>query len=292
MLPDHNQLMIITGMSGAGKTIAMQSFEDMGYFCVDNMPPSLMSKFFELINRSSDISKICLVVDLRSGQFFDHVTEALAKNEIDSSWQTYVVFLEASDAALVRRYKETRRNHPLSNDGLSTLDAIQLERQRLMPIRSLSDEIVDTGNLRPRELRELLMHQFNGDSTKGFTIETVSFGFKYGIPIDSDIVMDVRFLPNPHYDNELRPKTGLDQAVSDYVTEKKETQIFMDKFLDMLDYTVPMYEAEGKSSLTIAIGCTGGRHRSVALTEKTAQHLSEKFDYPVHVKHRDIDRTL
>lgn len=292
MLLDHNQLMIITGMSGAGKTIAMQSFEDMGYFCVDNMPPSLMSKFFELINRSSDISKICLVVDLRSGQFFDHVTEALAKNEIDSSWQTYVVFLEASDAALVRRYKETRRNHPLSNDGLSTLDAIQLERQRLMPIRSLSDEIVDTGNLRPRELRELLMHQFNGDSTKGFTIETVSFGFKYGIPIDSDIVMDARFLPNPHYDNELRPKTGLDQAVSDYVTEKKETQIFMDKFLDMLDYTVPMYEAEGKSSLTIAIGCTGGRHRSVALTEKTAQHLSEKFDYPVHVKHRDIDRTL
>lgn len=292
MLPDHNQLMIITGMSGAGKTIAMQSFEDMGYFCVDNMPPSLMSKFFELINRSSDISKICLAVDLRSGQFFDHVTEALAKNEIDSSWEMHVVFLEASDAALVRRYKETRRNHPLINDGLSTLDAIQLERQRLMPIRSLSDEIVDTGNLRPRELRELLMHQFNGDSTKGFTIETVSFGFKYGIPIDSDIVMDVRFLPNPHYDNELRPKTGLDQAVSDYVTEKEETQIFMDKFLDMLDYTVPMYEAEGKSSLTIAIGCTGGRHRSVALIEKTTQHLSEKFDYPVHVKHRDIDRTL
>ncbi|MCI5775096.1 MAG: RNase adapter RapZ [Aerococcus sp.] len=292
MLPDHNQLMIITGMSGAGKTIAMQSFEDMGYFCVDNMPPSLMSKFFELINRSSDINKICLVVDLRSGHFFDHVTDALAQNTIDSRWETHVVFLEASDAALVRRYKETRRTHPLSSDGLSTLDAIQDERRRLQPIRALSDEIIDTGNLRPRELRELLMHQFNGDSAKGFTIETISFGFKHGIPIDSDIVMDVRFLPNPHYVTELRPKTGLDQEVSDYVTDKEETQQFMAKFLDMLDYTVPMYEAEGKSSLTIAIGCTGGRHRSVTLTERTAQHLSDTFDYPVHVKHRDINRAL
>ena len=285
---DQLELVVITGMSGAGKTVAMQSFEDMGYFCVDNMPPSLLPKFWELVKESGKITKIALVIDLRSRAFFDEIMTSISGLDNTSFITTKILFLEASDDALVSRYKETRRTHPLAGDG-RVYDGIVAERRLLQDIKVRAQKVIDTTTLSPRKLREEIMHTFSNGDSDIFTIQVVSFGFKYGIPIDADIVMDVRFLPNPHYIDELRPLTGQDHAVYDYVMSQPETKTFYHKFMELLDFVIPGYKKEGKSSVTIAIGCTGGQHRSVALTERTGKELMSD-SYHVTISHRDKDK--
>lgn len=279
------KLVVITGMSGAGKTVAMQSFEDMGFFCVDNMPPSLLPKFWELIKESGKVTKLALVIDLRSRSFFEELQDTLVELENTKMIETNVLFLDASDEELVSRYKETRRTHPLAMDGLVT-DGIQRERLMLADIKAEST-VIDTTNLTPRQLREQIIHEFKSADTKTFRVEAVSFGFKYGLPIDADIVMDVRFLPNPHYIPELQPLTGMDQPVYDYVMSFEETEKFYQQFKDLVISILPDYKKEGKTSLTIALGCTGGQHRSVALTERLSQDIKETTEFHVNTTHRD-----
>lgn len=281
------RLVIITGMSGAGKTVAMQSFEDLGYFCIDNMPPSLLPKFWDLVRESGKLSKIALVIDLRSRAFYDEIVRMLNDVAVHGTMNAQVLFLDASDAELVSRYKETRRSHPLARNG-RVLEGISRERELLAPIRQAAQLVIDTTKLSPRKLREEIFHDYETETTQAFYIELMSFGFKYGLPIDADIVMDVRFLPNPYYLPELRNQTGMDQPVYDYVMNQPQTEEFYQRFLGLLTTIVPGYKQEGKSSLTIAIGCTGGQHRSVALTQRLGQALGNT--YPVHVTHRDIEK--
>ena len=287
-MADQLSLVIITGMSGAGKTVAIQSFEDMGYFCVDNMPPSLIPKFWELIRESGKVTKIALVVDLRSRSFFDEIQNMLAEIENTQLIDTKILFLDCSDVELVSRYKETRRVHPMAMDGLVT-EGIRKERAILEDLKVKASLVIDTTTLTPRQLREKINQEFRHNNESGFRVEMVSFGFKYGLPIDADIVMDVRFLPNPHYVPELRPLTGCDQPVFDYVMSFDETEKFYQSFSQLLLQIMPGYIKEGKSSLTIAIGCTGGQHRSVALTNRIGDYLKEN-GYTVNTTHRDKDK--
>lgn len=280
-------LVIITGMSGAGKTVAIQSFEDMGYFCIDNMPPNLIPKFWELIKETGKVTKIALGVDLRSRSFFEEIQSMLAEIENTGFIDTRVLFLDASDNELVSRYKETRRTHPLAMEGLIT-EGIRKERAILEDIKAQASLVINTTDLSPRQLREQINQEFRNPDDTGFRIEMVSFGFKYGLPIDADIVMDVRFLPNPHYIKELRPMTGLDASVSEYVMSFSETENFYQGFMHLLKEIMPGYIKEGKSSLTIAIGCTGGQHRSVALTQRIGNELGK--EYKVNITHRDKDK--
>lgn len=283
-MAENLQLVIITGMSGAGKTVAVQSFEDMGYFCIDNMPPSLIPKFWELIKETGKVTKIALVVDLRSRTFFREIQDMLVEIENTNFIDTTIMFLDATDEELVSRYKETRRAHPMARDGLIT-EGIRKERAILEEIRGDAQVVINTTDLSPRQLREKINEQFKSRDTHEFRIEMVSFGFKYGLPIDADIVMDVRFLPNPHYIPALRPLTGMDEQVYDYVMNFPQTEEFYTKFIDLLKNVMPGYEKEGKSSVTIAIGCTGGQHRSVALTERVGKELAT--EYHVNTTHRD-----
>ncbi|MCC5896228.1 MAG: RNase adapter RapZ [Alkalibacterium sp.] len=286
---DHLELVIITGMSGAGKTVAMQSFEDMGYYCIDNMPPNLLPTFWKLVRESGQFKKIALVMDLRMKDFFEEINAAITTMDNTPMITTRVVFLDATNEELVTRYKETRRAHPLAKNE-RTIEGIKKERELLKDIRLKSQIVIDTSALTPRQLREQLINEFKVKEKEMFRVEIVSFGFKYGVPIDADIVMDVRFLPNPHYIPELKPKTGLDKDVYDYVMQQTETELFYKKFTDLLEFTLPGYKKEGKSNLTVAIGCTGGKHRSVALVERVASKI--KADgYPVNVSHRDKDKT-
>ncbi|MGO5334263.1 RNase adapter RapZ [Enterococcus cecorum] len=287
-MADQLSLVIITGMSGAGKTVAIQSFEDMGYFCVDNMPPSLIPKFWELIRESGKVTKIALVVDLRSRSFFDEIQNMLAEIENTQLIDTKILFLDASDVELVSRYKETRRVHPMAMDGLVT-EGIRKERAILEDLKVKASLVIDTTTLTPRQLREKINQEFRHNNESGFRVEMVSFGFKYGLPIDADIVMDVRFLPNPHYIPGLRPLTGCDKPVYDYVMSFEQTEKFYQSFSQLLLQIMPGYIKEGKSSLTIAIGCTGGQHRSVALTNRVGECLKEN-GYTVNTTHRDKDK--
>jgi RNase adapter protein RapZ len=282
------QMVIITGMSGAGKTVAIQSFEDLGFFCVDNLPPTLLPKFLELMKESGNkMNKVALVMDLRSRDFFDSLFTALDELA-EQSWVTpQILFLDAKDSTLVARYKETRRTHPLAPNGLP-LEGIRLERELLEELKGRAQIIYDTSDLKPRELREKILRQFSSHAQQTFTVNVMSFGFKYGIPIDADLVFDVRFLPNPHYIDHMRPKTGLDEEVSSYVLKWGETQKFLEKLIDLLTFMLPHYKREGKSQLVIAIGCTGGQHRSVAIAEYIARHFSA--DYKTIVSHRDMER--
>ncbi|HEU5140452.1 MAG TPA: RNase adapter RapZ [Bacillales bacterium] len=282
------QIVIITGMSGAGKTVAMQSFEDLGFFCIDNLPPTLLSKFVELVKESADkTNKIALVMDLRGREFFESLFEAIDQFSENADITPQILFLDAKDSVLVRRYKETRRSHPLAPKG-SPLGGIGQEREMLSEMKGKAQHYIDTTDLKPRELREKIIQRFSVPSEQAFTIHVQSFGFKYGVPIDADLVFDVRFLPNPHYVDRMREKTGLDQEVSDYVFKWTETKKFLEKLLDLLLYMLPQYKREGKSQLIIGIGCTGGKHRSVALAEYIAGQLAG--DYFTHVTHRDIGK--
>lgn len=285
---NDSQIVIITGMSGAGKTVAIQSFEDLGFFCVDNLPPTLLPKFLELMKESGNkMNKVALVMDLRGREFFDHLFKAL-DDLGESSWITpKVLFLEADDETLVRRYKETRRKHPLAPTGLP-LEGIQHERHLLSELKGRAQIIYNTSTMKPRELREKILTEFSINRKAMFTVNVLSFGFKHGIPIDADLVFDVRFLPNPHYIDHMRPLTGLNEEVSGYVLKWTETNKFLEKVTDLLTFMLPHYKREGKAQLVIAIGCTGGQHRSVALAEKIG-HTFEK-DYQIQISHRDIDK--
>jgi UPF0042 nucleotide-binding protein len=284
----ETKLVIITGMSGAGKTVAIQSFEDLGYYCVDNLPPTLLPKFLELMKDSANnIQKVALVMDLRGREFFDMLFDALDMLGKEEWLDEHILFLDAKDEKLVSRYKETRRSHPLAQGGLP-LTGIRQEREILDELRGRAQRIIDTTNMKPRELREKILKIYAEDKQEIFSVHMVSFGFKYGIPIDADIVFDVRFLPNPHYVSNLQPLTGLNQEVASYVFKWSDTQIFIEKVLDLLQFMLPQYKKEGKSQLVVGIGCTGGQHRSVAIAEHFAKELSA--NYITHVSHRDIDK--
>lgn len=288
-MAENLELVIITGMSGAGKTVAMQSFEDMGYYCIDNMPPNLLPTFWELTRESRQFTKIALVMDLRMRDFFEEINTALKHVANTPHITTRMLFLDSTNEELVSRYKETRRSHPLAPEAGRTIDGINKERELLQEVKQRAQVVIDTSKITPRQLREQLIERFNEKQKDLFRVELVSFGFKYGIPIDADIVMDVRFLPNPHYIEELRPQTGLDQPVYDYVMQQPETEPFYKKFTELLDYSLPGYKREGKSNVTIAIGCTGGKHRSVALIERIGRKI-EADGYTVNVSHRDKDK--
>ena len=281
-------LVIVTGMSGAGKTVAIQSFEDLGYFTIDNMPPTLVPKFLQLVETTQDNDKIAMVVDMRSRSFFSEIQQVLDEIENKDGLDFKILFLDAADTELVARYKETRRSHPLAADG-RILDGIKLERELLAPLKNMSQNVVDTTDLTPRALRKTISEHFS-DSTKlqSFRVEVVSFGFKYGIPLDADLVFDVRFLPNPYYQPELRNQTGLDKAVYDYVMNHTESEEFYQHLVALIKPILPGYKKEGKSVLTIAVGCTGGQHRSVAFAQRLADDLAN--DWTVHSSHRDKDR--
>lgn len=292
MASDKKQLLIVTGMSGAGKTVAVHSLEDMGYFVVDNLPPSLLGSFWDLMTTSNDFHKVAVVIDLRVKNFYKDLDDEINSLEDNGKVQATILFLDASDDALVARYKETRRLPPLATSG-RLLDGIQQERAILAPIKNIANYIIDTSNLKPKELKQKLIAKFSETGHKQFSIEVMSFGFKYGLPIDADIVMDVRFLPNPFYIASLKPFTGLDKKVYDYVMDKDVTKVFYKKFLDLLETIIPGYIAEGKEKITIAIGCTGGQHRSVAIAQALAHDLAKKYtSYPVEVTHREIDRYI
>ena len=290
LLDDRAELVVITGMSGAGRSEAMHTFEDLGYFCIDNLPPSFIPQLVDLAELpGSNARRLAIVCDVRGHKFFDQLAgeiSALEARGIDER----VLFLEADDTTLLRRFKETRRRHPMCDDGESIIEGIQAERRAIDDIRTHADIVIDTSDLRPADLRAEIRDRFLADNLSSMLSVTVySFGFKYGVPVDADIVMDVRFLPNPHYDPLLRPFTGLDAPVREFVLSKPETMTFLDRWLPLLDDVVPGYVLEGKHHLAIALGCTGGMHRSVALAEATATHLRAR-GYRVAVSHRDIGR--
>ncbi|NLO20682.1 MAG: RNase adapter RapZ [Syntrophomonadaceae bacterium] len=282
------RILIITGLSGAGKTQTVNCLEDIGYYCVDNLPPALLTKFVELgIQSEGKIDKVALVMDARGGDFFLDLSRALKELE-QGHLQYQILFLEASDEVLVRRFKESRRKHPLSGRW-RLLEAIQIEKTMLEELRGQANVVIDTSNTSSRELREKLISLYGKQSLNGFSINVVSFGYKMGIPLDSDLVIDVRFLPNPFYDPVMKTMTGMDPPVRDYVMKSTVTQAFNRRFLSLLKYLIPHYIKEGKTNLALSIGCTGGQHRSVVLAEHISQELNE-MGYNVLVKHRDYAR--
>jgi len=284
----ETKLVIITGMSGAGKTVAIQSFEDLGYYCVDNLPPTLIPKFLELMKDSANnIKKVALVIDLRSSEFFNVLQETFDLISSEDWLEEHILFLDAEDQKLVSRYKESRRSHPLDIGGLP-LEGIQEERKILDPLRGRAQNIIDTTDLAPKQLRKKINQIYAEEEEEDFSVHFVSFGFKYGIPIDADLVFDVRFLPNPFYIQSMRPLTGLDEEVREYVFKWMETKTFNQKLLDLFFFMMPQYKKEGKSQVVIAIGCTGGQHRSVALAEYYSKMLGEKVQ--THITHRDIEK--
>ena len=286
------RFVIVTGLSGAGKTQAIRSLEDLGYFCVDNLPPTLIPKFAEACYQTEGkIDRIALVIDIRGRKFFDDLFESL--NYLKSKQYQYeILFLDASDEVLIKRYKETRRKHPLAQQG-RIIDGITLERAKLKELRDRADNLIDTSRLATRELREKIerVYQEDGQIEAQLSITILSFGFKYGIPVDSDLVVDVRFLPNPFYIPELKAFSGNDKQIQDYVFAYKETQDFLDKYTDMLNFLIPFYFQEGKRQLIVSIGCTGGRHRSVAIANEIYNRLLVAGGR-VTLEHRDIDEDV
>ena len=282
------RFIIVTGLSGAGKSEATNAIEDMGYFCVDNLPPKLIKKFAEVCKQSQgSIDKVALVMDIRGGIFFDDLFESLSELSKEQ-FQYEILFLDTSDEVLVKRFKEKRRSHPLAPGG-RVITGIELERQKLREVKDKADVIIDTSKYAIKDLREEMARKF-GDKEmpeKQMAITILSFGFKYGIPVDSDLVFDVRFIPNPFYIPELKPFSGNDEPVKNYVMEQTETQTFLQKANDMFEFLIPNYQKEGKRQLIISIGCTGGRHRSVAIANSIYETLRAN-NHDVYVEHRDI----
>ncbi len=284
------EFVIVTGMSGAGKTRAVNVLEDCGYYCVDNMPPKLITKFAQLIAQSKDkIEKIAIVTDLRGGDLFYSLFESLS--ELKSEGFNYkILFVDARDEVIERRYKETRRKHPLLDlsDG-SISKAILLEREALRLAREKSDYVIDTSHMSSTQLRDRVIKIFMGSNAPGMHIHCMSFGFKYGTPSEADLVFDVRCMPNPFYEDDLKNKTGLQKEVMDYVMSFPQAQGLLPRLYDLVDYLLPLYVKEGKSQLIVAVGCTGGRHRSVIFAEKLHEHLVAQNDNcTISIHHRDI----
>lgn len=282
------QLLIVTGMSGAGRSETMRALEDIGYYCVDNLPPRFLLNLIELIElESRNIMRVAASCDVRSKEYFPELLQVVA--ELRKRQIPYkIIFLEAEDEVIVKRFKKERRKHPLSESG-KIIDGVKKERKILEEVRSLADYIIDTSNFELYQLKEKIRSIVVGSEKKTLLISVESFGFKFGIPLDSDLIFDVRFLPNPYYEEELKEKTGLDEAVKDYVLSIEDTKVFLEKVQDLLDFLIPRYEKEGKTHLVISIGCTGGKHRSVVIAEKIASYLKSK-GLNVTVSHRDIGK--
>lgn len=283
------RLVIVTGMSGAGKTIALKMLEDLGFYCVDNLPISLVDKFVQLVSGGSEITQAALGIDIRSGEEIGQLDDIL-KSWRQQKMDFQVLFLDANDTVLIKRYKETRRSHPLAGTG--RLDkGIEKERDKLAFLKRDADFIIDTSMLLTRELRQELERIFVKDEEFcNMFVTVLSFGFKYGIPEDADLVFDVRFLPNPYYVEELRPLTGEDQVIRDYVMQGGTGKQFMEKLCDMIEFLLPNYISEGKNQLVIAVGCTGGKHRSVTVARGLYEHLKSLGDYGIKIEHRDIEK--
>ena len=283
------RFVIVTGMSGAGKSTALKTLEDMGYFCVDNLPVQLIMRFAQIAYGSdNDINDVAIGVDIRSGVYLEQLSECLA-NLQKSEYHYEILFLDSNDDVLIKRYKETRRNHPLARNG-RVEDGIKKERSQIAFLRKEADYIIDTTSLLTRELKAELDKIFvGGKEYHNFILSVVSFGFKYGIPRDADLVFDVRFLPNPYYNLELRPLTGNDEAIQEFVMQFDEAKEFVNKIVDLLEFLIPNYIKEGKNGLVIGIGCTGGKHRSVTLANALYQELRE-LPYSVRKEHRDIEK--
>lgn len=289
-----SKFVIVTGMSGAGKTTAVKILEDMGYYCVDNLPVSLIRVFVQLILTSSDDlhSKVALGVDIRSGKKFDELEATIDEMKHDEI-PAEILFMDAGDEVLLKRYKETRRSHPLSGKGGSIVDGIRSERECLEGLRSRADYILDTSHLLIRDTTRTLRGIFSdGDHFDNLVITIMSFGFKFGIPTEADLVFDVRFLPNPYYVDTLKKLSGNDASVAEYVMSFDAAREFIEKLSDMVKFLIPKYADEGKNRLLIAIGCTGGRHRSVTFANALYKKLSPLYESAVRLEHRDIEKDL
>lgn len=286
------RFVVVTGMSGGGKSTALRMLEDAGFYCVDNLPVPLIEKFVELIAApGGEVSKVALGLDVRADQAFEDVQHVLEKLR-ENGYHFEILFMEATDSTLVKRYKETRRVHPLSPDG-RVEDGIRKEREILTDIRNKADYVIDTSKLLTRELKEELDRIFvRNEEYNSLMVTILSFGFKHGIPADADLVFDVRFLPNPFYIDELKYKTGNDKEVQDYVMGFQEAHIFIDKLSDMIEFLIPNYIKEGKYQLVIGIGCTGGKHRSVTLANQLYNRLKDKSGYGLKIAHRDVGQGI
>lgn len=279
-------LVIISGLSGSGKSTAVNVLEDMDYYCVDNIPPTLLPTFIDLCkNSDKEISKVALGIDIRERVSFNSAPQVI-KEFKKKGYPVDMIFLESSDAAIIKRYKETRRKHPLSGDG-NIIEGIAKERKMLEELKELSNYTIDTSELNVHQLSEIIKNKFNKEGSQDILLNIISFGFKHGIPNDADMIFDVRFLPNPHFVESLKNLNGTDQEVIDYIMNKEQSIEFIEKITDFLKYLIPNFEKEGKSYLTIAIGCTGGKHRSVAMTERIAENFK---DLSPLTRHRDISK--
>ena len=281
-------IVIITGLSGSGKSMAIDALEDVGYFCVDNLPVLLLPKFLELRSDGvSEIQKLAFGMDLRQKEFVKNYQEIfhLLRKE---GYRFVVLFLEGSEEVLLKRYSETRRQHPIAN-GANLVDRIRSEKRQLKGLKEMADKIIDTSNLTVHQLKDVIIqHALQGVRVERMRISVLSFGFKYGVPLEADLLIDVRFIPNPYFIPELKKLDGKDKRVKQFVTKWAETQTFFGKYFALLEYLLPLYEREGKSYLNIAVGCTGGRHRSVTVAEKIFEHLKEE-KRELTLKHRDIE---
>ncbi|MDO9559338.1 MAG: RNase adapter RapZ [Syntrophales bacterium] len=283
------QVVIVTGMSGSGKTTSLRALEDVGFFCVDNLPVALLPKFLEIQSvDAKDVSKVALVMDLREKSFLDTYPEVF--NQLnEKGYKIEILFLDAGDDALLHRFSETRRTHPLSQRG-SIMEGIRNEREKLSPLKQMADKIIDTTSLNVHQLKDSVQRFFIEASYRKMVIHVISFGYRYGVPADADMVLDVRFLPNPHFVEALKPYNGHHAQVRDYVLEAEESRIFIDKLFGLMALLIPLYEKEGKVRFNIALGCTGGKHRSVVMSNELANHFSQQ-DYIVSVSHRDINKS-
>ncbi len=283
------RVVIVTGMSGSGKTTSLRALEDVGFFCVDNLPVVLLPKFLEIQSvEAKDVSKVALVMDLREKSFLDTYLEVF--NQLnEKGYKIEILFLDAGDDALLHRFSETRRTHPLSQRG-SIMEGISNEREQLLPLKQMADKIIDTTSLNVHQLKDSVQRFFIESSYRRMAIHVISFGYRYGVPADADMVLDVRFLPNPHFVEALKPYNGHHAQVRDFVLEAQESRIFIDKLFGLMAFLIPLYEKEGKVRFNIALGCTGGKHRSVVMSNELVNHFSQQ-DYIVSVSHRDINKS-
>lgn len=284
------RVVIVTGMSGSGKSTALRALEDVGFFCVDNLPVALLPKFLEMqTDTASEINKVALVMDLRERYFLEKYAEIFSALKAQGH-RIEIIFLDASDESLLRRFRETRRAHPLCERG-TVMEGIALEREKLATLRNMADKVVDTSSFNVHQLKDVIQRHFMASpSEKRLVINLMSFGYRYGLPPEADIVLDVRFLPNPYFIEELKHLNGEDRKIQDYVMGWQESQTFLRQLLGMMEFLIPLYEKEGKSSLNVTLGCTGGKHRSVVMAKRLAEHFAGQ-GYLVNATHRDIHRT-